>query len=86
MEKAMTPSEALEYIRGLPEAKGYQWDVGFENTAGELVVILTVGRRHFEHLIGIPTRRWPYKRMLRYAVRELLAQAKGRRRKATNRA
>ncbi len=74
----MKPSEALEYIRSLPEAKGYEWQVGFEDAAGELVVVLTVGQRHFRHLLGIPTRSWPYERMLRYAVRELLAQAKGR--------
>ena len=72
----MRPSEALEYIKSLPEAKGYEWAIGFENTAGELVVILTVGQRRFSRLLGIPTKKWTYKRMLRYAVRELLAQAK----------
>lgn len=71
----MKPSEALEYIKTLPEAQRYEWDVGFEDNAGELVVVMWVGNKGFRHLIGLPGGEETYEKLLRHAVIALLNQA-----------
>ena len=71
----MKPSEALTYIKELPEAQNYRWAVGFEDNAGELVVVLHIGDKHFSHLIGCPGPNYTYEQALTDVVHELLGQA-----------